>query len=178
MPPEGTPGPGPATTPERVDAADEAAESGDSGLADAEARIAELENLWLRALADLDNLRKRHEREMERARSEERMRVAAEWLPVIDNLERALGHAESDPSGIIEGVQAVRDQAVALLGRLGFPRRDEVGGRFDPTRHEAVGVVAAPDAEAGTVIQVLRPGYGEGEQQLRPAAVVVATGPS
>ena len=69
----------------------------------------------------------------------------------------------------------MRDQAVALLAALGYPRNDETGVPFDPQIHEAVSVV--PDDETpGTVLQVLRPGYGNGTQQLRPAAVVVAGG--
>ncbi|MEU8172131.1 nucleotide exchange factor GrpE [Microbispora hainanensis] len=138
-------------------------------------QLAELEDRWLRAVAELDNLRKRAARDMERQRIDERMRVAAEWLPVVDNLELALKHADADADALIEGVRAVRDQAVGVLARLGFPRRDDVGTRFDPARHEAVGTVAVPDADPGTVVEVVRPGYGEDGTQLRPAAVVVST---
>jgi molecular chaperone GrpE len=138
------------------------------------ARIAELEDQRLRALADVDNVRKRCAREMERARSEERVRVAADWLPVLDNLDLALAHAGADPAAIIDGVRAVRDQAAGVLQRQGFPRRDDMGRVFDPARHEAIGSRAGTDAPAGTVVEVLRPAYGEGDHQLRPALVVVA----
>jgi molecular chaperone GrpE len=67
----------------------------------------------------------------------------------------------------------VRDRAVAVLARLGFPRFEDVGERFDPFRHEAVGAIEA-DAPAGTILAVVRPGYGTPETVLRPAAVVVA----
>jgi molecular chaperone GrpE len=60
-----------------------------------------------------------------------------------------------------------------VLARLGFPRFEDVGERFDPSRHEAVGAIEA-DAPAGTVVAVVRPGYGTPETVLRPAAVVVA----
>ncbi len=138
------------------------------------ARVAELEDLWRRAAADLDNLRKRAAREAGRVRADERARVAAQWLPVVDNLELALEHAKADPTAIVDGVRGVRDQAVEILSRLGFPRRDDVGTPFDPGRHEAVAVLPAGDAPAGTVVQVVRPGYGSDDQLLRPAAVVVA----
>lgn len=92
----------------------------------------------------------------------EHSRTAAAFLPVLDNLELALPHAGADPGAIVEGVRAVRDQAVNVLELLGYPR------------HEVVGVVQAPDAPPGTVVEVLRPGYGDGERQLRPAAVTVA----
>lgn len=138
------------------------------------AALSEAEDGWRRALADLDNLRKRHARELKGQAAGERGRTAAAFLPVIDNLELALSHAAANPGGIVEGVRAVRDQAVNVLERLGYPRHAETGVPFDPARHEVVGVVQEPDAEPNTVVQVLRPGYGEAERQLRPAAVTVA----
>ncbi|HEX4257987.1 MAG TPA: nucleotide exchange factor GrpE [Streptosporangiaceae bacterium] len=134
----------------------------------------ELEDRYRRALADLDNTRKRCAQQVSQARAEARADVAREWLPVIDNLDRALAHASVEPSAIIDGIQAVRHQALAVLERLGFPRRDDDGAMFDPTRHHAVGVRGDPDAQNGQIVEVVRPGYGEGDQQLRPAQVVVA----
>ncbi|MET9735091.1 nucleotide exchange factor GrpE [Streptomyces sp. NPDC006458] len=138
------------------------------------AALREAEDRWRRALADLDNLRKRHARELKGQAAAERARTAAAFLPVVDNLELALSHAAADPGAIVEGVRAVRDQAVNVLERLGYPRHAETGVPFDPARHEVVGVVQDPDADPNTVVQVLRPGYGEAERQLRPAAVTVA----
>lgn len=145
-------------------------------VAELDAKVAALEDRWLRAVADLDNLRKRMLRDMERVRAEERARVATEFLPVIDNLDRALEHADAEPAAVAEGVRAIRAQAIDVMARLGFPRQDDEGAPFDPTRHEAVGTVADPAAKPGTVAKVLRPGYGEpGGGVLRPAMVVVAT---
>ncbi|GAA4586370.1 nucleotide exchange factor GrpE [Planotetraspora phitsanulokensis] len=138
-------------------------------------QAAELHDRWLRAVAELDNLRKRTARDVARQRLDERARVAAEWLPIVDNLELALKHADAGAEAVIEGVRAVRDQAVALLTRLGFPRNEDLGARFDPARHEAVSTVEDPEAEPGTVVAVVRPGYGDGPDQLRPASVVVST---
>jgi molecular chaperone GrpE len=129
----------------------------------------------VRALADLDNLRKRFDREVSRERSAERGRVASEWLPVVDNLELALQHAGPDAGAIAEGVRAVYEQALGVLGRLGFSRFDDVGEPFEPLRHEAVGAVDS-DSPAGTVVTVVRPGYGDGTSVLRPAAVIVSRG--
>src|SRR5215475_6819568 len=119
----------PDTTPESGGTADAAAVQ--ARVAELEKRVAELENLWRRALADADNLRKRHAREIAQLGNRERAEVARDWLPVLDNLDRALEHAGTDPGAIIEGVRAVRDQAVDLLSRLGYPRRDDLGARFD-----------------------------------------------
>ena len=145
-----------------------------AAVADLEARLAEAQDQRLRALADADNTRKRCATQVSRAAAETKAALAAEWLPVIDNLERALEHSQADPDAIIEGVRTVRDQAVGILARLGFPRRDDIGAKFDPARHEAVGVQTDPDGEPGTVLEVVRAGYGDGEHQLRPAQVVVA----
>nr|WSW49334.1 nucleotide exchange factor GrpE [Streptomyces sp. NBC_01001] len=172
LPPPGPPG-GPGSAPDEEpgpDAAGGPAPSEDEYTT----AIQELEDRWRRALADLDNLRKRHARELERERTVERSRTAAAFLPVLDNLELALTHAGADPGAIVEGVRAVRDQAVNVLELLGYPRHAETGIAFDPARHEVVAVVQDPDAEPGTVVEVLRPGYGDGERQLRPAAVTVA----
>jgi molecular chaperone GrpE len=138
------------------------------------ARITELEDVRLRALADLDNLRKRCAAQVRNAEAEAGARVAGQWLPVVDNLERALAHAQADPASIIEGVRAVRDQAVAVLAQLGYPRREDVGTPFDPARHEAVATRSDTDAPEGSVVEVIRPAYGEDVRQLRPAQVVVA----
>ncbi|WNM32839.1 nucleotide exchange factor GrpE [Streptomyces sp. Li-HN-5-11] len=173
QPPRGNlaqPGPPTDEAEPGPDAATSAAESEDEYAA----ALQEAEDRWRRALADLDNLRKRHVRELERVAAAERARTAAAFLPVIDNLELALSHAAADPGAIVEGVRAVRDQAVNVLERLGYPRHAERGVSFDPARHEVVGVVQDPDADPNTVVQVLRPGYGEAERQLRPAAVTVA----
>ena len=141
----------------------------------AQARIAQLEDGWRRAAAELDNFRKRCAKDLVRAREQERARTAAGWLPVVDNLERALEHASSDPDQIIEGVRAVYQQALSVLADLGFPRRDDTGKVFDPALHEAVGTIANKELIPGTVAHVVRPGYGPDDEILRPAAVVVAT---
>jgi molecular chaperone GrpE len=155
-------------------ASTESTASSAAAIADLEARLAEAQDQRLRALADADNMRKRCATQASRAAAETKAAVAAEWLPVVDNLERALEHSQADPDAIIDGVRTVRDQAVGILARLGFPRRDDVGAKFDPARHEAIGVQTDPDAEPGTVLEVVRAGYGDGEHQLRPAQVVVA----
>jgi molecular chaperone GrpE len=144
-------------------------------VADLEGQVAELEDRWRRAMADLDNLRKRVARDRDQQRDEERARAAAAWLPVLDNLELAIRHSEADPAALVQGLQGVREQAVDVLSRLGFPRQDAAGEVFDPARHEAVAVVTRPDLPPGTVIEVLRPGYGGEGHQLRPAAVVVSS---
>lgn len=129
-----------------------------------------------RALADLDNLRKRFVREVARERDLERRAIAKQWILVIDNLERALEYEKGDCPGLAEGVKAVRDQALEVMTRMGFGRFDDLGKDFDPSRHEAVATAAA-DVPSGRIMGVVRAGYGSGEDLLRPAGVVVSRGP-
>jgi molecular chaperone GrpE len=165
---------GPAASAAAGDPVENNATTADERAADLAARVAELEDQRLRALADLDNLRKRCAAQARIAEADAVARVAAQWLPVVDNLERALAHSQADPGSIIEGVRAVRDQATGVLAQLGFSRRDDLGATFDPARHEAVAARQDPAAPDGSVIEVVQPAYGDDERQLRPAQVVVA----
>ncbi|MFC9760447.1 nucleotide exchange factor GrpE [Rhodococcus jostii] len=164
----------PATDGTDTDQTETAPDRDDTDQTETGAELAQLEDRWRRALADLDNLRKRYAKDLDRERAAAVAKVSAAWLPVLDNLELALAHAGSDPQAVVEGVKAIRDQAVQVLSQLGFERHDEVGVPFSPELHEVVSVVAQPDLPSGTVIEVLRPGYGEDGRQLRPAAVVVS----
>ena len=137
-------------------------------------QLAEAQDQRLRALAEADNARKRCAALLSRAEADTTARVTLRWLPVVDNLERALEHSAADPAAIVAGVRAVRDQAQSVLAGLGFPRRDDAGAPFDPARHEAVATRPDPAVPDGTVVEVARPAYGEGDHQLRPAQVVVA----
>lgn len=135
---------------------------------------AELEDAWRRALADLEDLRVQHARELAYEVGAERHRVCFAWLPVLDGLEGVLDQqADNEPAALIS-VRAVRDQAVALLASLGFPRDDQTGVPFDPQRHEAAELIDDPAFPPGTVVRVLRPGYGMPPgRRLRPAVVVL-----
>jgi len=134
----------------------------------------ELEDRWRRAMADLDNLHKRYARQLAYEKAAERARVTTAWLPVVDNLELALTQAGVAADPVVQGVRIVRDQAVATLAALGYSRHDGAGVPFDPMRHEAVAVRPTADLPPGMVVEVVRAGYGEGDRQLRPTAVVVS----
>jgi molecular chaperone GrpE len=136
--------------------------------------VAELTERWHRAAADVENTRKWADRQVARQRQEERLAVSAAWLPVLDNLDLALRHGDADPRTILDGVAGVREQALAVLARHGFAPVGAVGEPFDPVRHEAAEVIRDSDAPPGTVVRVLRPGYGDGERLLRPAVVAVS----
>jgi molecular chaperone GrpE len=162
------------STTENGDGVSEATSEQVAAKPDTDSELARFEDRWRRAVADLDNLRKRYARELDRERTVERSRVAGAWLPVVDNLERAISHGGAHSGAIVEGVRSILDEALQVLEHLGYPRDAETGVLFDPERHEVVGVVDNEDSPPGTVLEVLRPGYGHGSQQLRPAAVVVS----
>ncbi|MEU7874107.1 nucleotide exchange factor GrpE [Dactylosporangium sp. NPDC049140] len=132
------------------------------------------ERRWRRAEADADNARKRCDRLVAERTAAERERCTAAWLPLLDHLDLALTHAGADPAAIVAGVEHVRDEARAVLGRLGYEPIGEPGEVFDPARHEAAEAVAGGAEGAGTVVRVIRPGYGGPDSLLRPAAVAVS----
>ncbi|MFI8825360.1 nucleotide exchange factor GrpE [Streptomyces sp. NPDC053431] len=139
--------------------------------------VEELHDRWQRAVAETENQRKRYERRLEEVCLAERDRVSEAWLPVVDHLELALQHAAADPEAIIAGVEGVCRQAYAVLARLGYQRIAAVGEPFDPALHEAAQVRQEPQTAPGTVVQVLRAGYGSDRGLLRPATVAVQAGP-
>lgn len=147
-----------------------------------EARIAALEkdkkenwDRYLRAAADLENLRKRQKREMDDVRLEAKGKVLKEMLPVVDNLERAIEHATATAgtNPIVEGVQLVLRQFLTAFERLEVTPVEAGGQPFDPNLHEAISQQES-DQPPGTVMQVLQRGYKSGDRLLRPALVVVA----
>jgi molecular chaperone GrpE len=137
--------------------------------------LARMEDRYKRALADLDNYRKRSARETERRIAESREAQLLEWLEVVDSLERALFMQPEDP--VVEGLRAVLEQMEAVLARQGVTRMGAVGEPFDPERHEAVGVRPTNEVPDRTVVDVARSGFTLGDQVLRPAEVVVARAP-
>jgi molecular chaperone GrpE len=139
-------------------------------------RNAELEDRYKRALADLDNYRKRAEREIDRRVAERAEGFMRGWLDAVDNVERALRSvAPDDP--IVEGLTAVLEQMEGNLARHGVHRIGADGQPFDPERHEAVGVRETGDVPGNTVVDVARSGYTMGDRVLRPAQVIVSRSP-
>lgn len=165
--------------------AGEAADAAPDKVAELEAKLATAEkekkdnwDRYLRAAADLENLRKRQKRELEDAKFDAKNKVLKEMLPVVDNLERAIEHAsapgeDGKPHPIVEGVQLVLRQFTTAFERLDVTAIDALNQPFDPNLHEAISQ-AESDAPAGTIVQVLQRGYRAGDRLLRPSLVVVA----
>jgi len=197
------PGPTPAAGDEGIDpelVADLGAEyemRGDvmeSELEAARAEIAELRDRVLRGQAEFDNFRKRTAREREDERKRASRHLVTELLPAIDNLERAIEHsvatgsialsdsliptvpAGSELSSLISGVEAVRAQILAALGKEGVEVIDPLNEPFDPMTQQAVSQQEDPSVPEGTVVAVLQKGYGMGGIVIRHAMVVVSSG--
>jgi molecular chaperone GrpE len=139
---------------------------------DLQAEIATLEERYKRALADLENYRKRMGRELERRVAECREGVIRDWLEAVDSVERALRMSPDAPS--TAGLQAVLEQMEAILRREGVQRVGAPGEPFDPERFEAVGVRDTSEVPDRTVVEVVRSGFGSDGHVLRPAQVIVA----
>lgn len=136
------------------------------------AELGALEDRYRRALADLDNFRKRAAREVERQVSDSRRAALLDWLDVVDSVERALRMEDGGPCAA--GLQAVLEQADAVLARQGAVRVGRPGEEFDPERHEAIGVQPSDTVPDRTILAVERSGFALGDRVIRPARVVVA----
>jgi molecular chaperone GrpE len=139
------------------------------------AELARIEDRYRRALADLDNYRKRAAREVETRVVEARESVIRDWLDAVDSVERALRMEPDGPCR--DGLLAVLAQMDAVLTREGVQRIGATGDPFDPERHEAIGVQSTADVPDRTILAVERSGFVLRDRVLRPAQVVVARTP-
>lgn len=148
------------------------------------AEIADLKDRLIRAAAEMENIRRRHEREAADARLYAVTGFARELLPVGDNLTRALdavpgdARGESSVAGLFSGVEMTEREFQRVLEKHNVKRFDPKGGKFDPHREQAMYEVEDGTVEAGTVIQVVQLGYMIGDRVLRPALVGVSKAPA
>jgi molecular chaperone GrpE len=161
---------------EEVDAVAELAE--DAAIEAPEEVEPDFKDLYLRAAAETDNVRKRARRDVGAAESRGIFKLARELLPALDNFERALAAAEAQPENrdhhLTDGIRLVQSELLGSLARVGIEPDSPKGERFDPHRHEAVAQQPVEGAEPGTIVEVYSAGYTYGEDVLRPAKVVVA----
>jgi molecular chaperone GrpE len=143
-------------------------------LADAQAKLDEQREAWLRALADAENARKRAQADIAQARKYAAERIVEDLLPVMDSLEAALASPDSGPVTLRAGVELTLRQLQNAFERAGVAAVDpQAGQRFDPHRHQAMAAVES-DQEPNTVLAVLQKGYTLHERVVRPALVSVA----
>jgi molecular chaperone GrpE len=145
-----------------------------------EVERAEMRDRLMRALADLENTRKRAEKDRRDAANYGGAKLARDLLPVYDNLSRALEAASEDTravaAGLVEGVELTLRELVNVMGRHGVERvSPEIGDAFDPHQHQAMFEAPVPGTKAGQIIQVMADGFRMHEQLLRPAQVGVSS---
>jgi molecular chaperone GrpE len=136
-------------------------------VAELQARNAQLEDSYKRALADLDNYRKRVARDLQRRLEEAMDATVLDWLELVDSVDRA---ARGDG----ETFRPLQEQIASILAREGIDRVGAEGEPFDPERHEAVAVQDSGELPDRTIVDVTRSGFARGPRVLRPAEVTVA----
>ena len=149
-----------------------------------QAENADLKDRSLRALAEMENLRRRTEREVTDAKAYGVTSFARDMLTFADNLRRALdavpaeAREAADPAikSFIEGIDLTERDFLSRLGRFGVRKMEPAGKKFDPNQHEVLFEVPDPSVASGTVVQVVEQGYQIGERTLRAAKVGVARG--
>lgn len=143
-------------------------------LAQTRKEVAEINDKYLRALAECENYKKRALKERSDLLKYQGESIFFDLLDVLDNLELALTHAGADPAALKDGVDLIYRKFVAMLGKWDVRGDSALGRVFDPTRHNAISRVAVDDAAPGTVINELKKTYMYKDKLLRPADVVVA----
>jgi molecular chaperone GrpE len=163
--------------PDAATAAPKASTSLDRELADYKDRL-------LRTLADMENMRKRTEREVADARAYGISAFARDILGVADNMHRAMQalddelrvKADEQVKALLDGVELTERELMNVLDKHGVKRIDPLNQKFDPNRHQAMFEMEDASVPSGTVVQVMQAGYLIGERVLRPALVAVSKG--
>ncbi|MBK5197754.1 MAG: nucleotide exchange factor GrpE [Methyloceanibacter sp.] len=144
---------------------------------------AEMRDRLLRTMADMENLRRRTEREKTDTARYAITNFARDVLTVGDNLKRTMDHVPADAAAqdpalksFLEGVELTERELLNVLDRHGVTRIEPLGARFDPNCHQAMYEVQNPDVPEGTVVDVMQAGYVIGDRCLRPALVAIAKG--
>ena len=158
----------------------QAAEPGE----DVAKEAAEYRDRWMRALAEMENLRRRTEREVNDSRTYGIAAFARDILAVADNMDRALQalddelreKADAGVKALLDGVELTERELHKVLEKHGVKKLEPAGEKFDPNFHQAMYEVPDPSVPAGTVVQVVQAGYTIGDRVLRPALVAVAKG--
>jgi molecular chaperone GrpE len=148
-------------------------------LAEAQQLASNQKDQYLRTVAEMENIRKRAQRDVENASRYGLEKFAVELLPVLDSLQGAVSNAgRADAKSLVEGQEATLKLLVKAFERLNIREINPTGEPFDPARHEAVMAQDSTTAEPNAVLQVVQPGFELGGRLLRPARVIVARAPT
>lgn len=156
---------------EELESSVDSSEPRESGAPIMQQAYKELEEKYMRAYADFENVKKRLERDKNQALEYAYEKIAKDLLPILDALDKAK-EAAKDHSAILEGIVLVQENFLKILSRHGVEAID-TSGEFDPNLHECIMQVAKPEAQDGQIAQVMQQGYKYKERTLRPAMVAV-----
>lgn len=174
-PPEDVERPEATVEPAQTDAADAASAEVNS---EVNTEVLALRDALLRTRAEMDNLRKRSERELDKARRFINEALMKDLVPVLDTLDQALENTPEDAESQRQGLVLIKKQLVQSLERHGLQVLDPLGQPFDPDWHEAMSLQPSAEHDPDTVTMVLQRGYRLNERLLRPARVIVARAPA
>ncbi|NIY92521.1 nucleotide exchange factor GrpE [Vibrio diazotrophicus] len=149
----------------------------EAALLSTEQRLKDQQDSVLRAKAEVENMRRRSEQEIDKARKFALNRFAEELLPVIDNLERAIQAADMENEAIkpvVEGVELTHKTFIGVIEKFGLKEINPEGEAFNPEFHQAMSIQESPDHESNTVMFVMQKGYELNGRVVRPAMVMVA----
>ncbi|WP_099612044.1 nucleotide exchange factor GrpE [Vibrio fujianensis] len=149
----------------------------EAALLASEARVKEQQESVLRARADVENMRRRSEQEIDKARKYALGRFVEELLPVLDNLERAIQAVDNENEAIkpfLEGVELTHKTFVDAVAKFGVTVINPEGEAFNPEYHQAMSIQESPDHQSNTVMFVMQKGYELNGRVVRPAMVMVA----
>lgn len=175
------------TAIERVDGAEETVEPVTEvdvdaiqlELAQVQDQIAALKDQELRTKAEMQNVRRRAEKDVEKAHKFALEKFVNELLPVVDSLERAIEASSSDDEAVVvlrEGVEMTLNMFITGLGKFQVDQHNPVGEPFNPELHQAMSMVPNPDVAANHVMAVMQKGYSLNGRLIRPAMVIVSKG--
>lgn len=150
-----------------------------SEIEDLQRQLDEKQDRLLRALAEVENVRRRSQRDREESVRYANESLIRDLVPALDNLDRALAAARASGEAVkvVEGIELIQREFLRVLERAGVTRYSAVGLRFDPTRHEATARVVSATEPPDTVVAEMAPGYLLNGRVLRPAQVSVAAAP-
>ncbi|WP_462052815.1 nucleotide exchange factor GrpE [Vibrio parahaemolyticus] len=149
----------------------------EAALLSSETKVKDQQDAVLRAKAEVENMRRRTEQEIDKARKYALNKFAEELLPVIDNLERAIQAADTENEvikPILEGVELTHKTFVDVVAKFGLKEINPEGETFNPEFHQAMSIQESPDHESNTVMFVMQKGYELNGRVIRPAMVMVA----
>lgn len=159
--------------------AEEAQPTAEEALTESRVEAQKNWDLYLRERAELENYRKRMQREKEDLARFANENLLREMLPILDNLERAVAHADQEQEGgLLEGVQMTLEQFRKTLERFGVVPVVAIGEPFSPDFHEAMGQMESSEHAPNTIVQEMQKGYTLNERLLRPALVMIAKAPA